>query len=103
MKKVEVPLVENIKCQRGNNQIFRRVKVFLKMHLCAGYGGESPEYACAGDSGGGFFQQNSSGRWFIKGVVSWVDSSCNSTFRNSYTVLTNIAYHRSWIDRIISN
>lgn len=75
------------------------------MHLCVGYGEESPEYACAGDSGGGFFQEErlGEGRWSVKGVVSWIDSSCNSTFHDSYTVLTNVAYHRLWIDMIIKN
>ncbi|XP_066912679.1 chymotrypsinogen B2-like [Clytia hemisphaerica] len=96
LQQVKMPLVTNQQCQKQNNKIFRRVKVHSENHICIGHGAQSPEYACAGDSGSGFFQQKK-GMWFLQGLVSWIDPSCNSTLHNTYTVLTNVAKYENWI------
>ena len=96
LQKAKMPVVDIETCKQQNNNLYRRVKVYNDMHLCIGYGSRDPKYTCAGDSGGGFFQKRFD-RWFVQGVVSWNDPSCNASMHNTYTVLTNVAQYSIWL------
>jgi len=97
LQRIVVPVTPIKICQKQNNQLYRYVKVYPHMHLCVGYnetGGN--QYACTGDSGGGFFQKRFN-RWFVQGVVSWVDPTCNASLHNTYTVTINLAHYARWL------
>lgn len=100
LQEVYVPLVSHQQCSKSNDQIYRTVKVNARKNLCVGYGAERPDYACVGDSGGGFYQATetkTNHRWYVQGLISWVDPSCRSSLNNAYTVLTCVSCFERWI------
>lgn len=96
LKAVKVPVVSHSTCSKQNDKVYRTVKVNKHFHTCAGYGRRRIEYACEGDSGGGFLQKHDSA-WYVTGIISWVDPICNSSTRDTYTVLTRISHYETWL------
>ena len=79
LREAKMPVVDYKTCAAGNINLFQ--KVDDKTMVCAGYGGNSVISGCHGDSGGPFVCQES-GRWVLRGAVSWGDHWCRggSTF-----------------------
>lgn len=64
--------------------------------ICAGYGGRSNISGCHGDSGGPLVCQNEeTGRWTLRGTVSWGDHYCKGG--PSYSVFVRISSYIDWI------
>lgn len=64
--------------------------------ICAGYGGHSNISGCHGDSGGPLVCQNEeTGRWTLRGTVSWGDHYCKGG--PTYSVFVRISSYIDWI------
>ncbi|XP_048871308.1 transmembrane protease serine 6 isoform X1 [Brienomyrus brachyistius] len=92
LQKVGVRLISEDVCNKSYGY-----RITPRM-LCAGFrdGGKD---ACQGDSGGPLVCQESSGRWFLAGVVSW-GIGCGRPYY--YGVYTRITKMTGWIKELTS-
>ena len=97
LQQVKVPIVSPSICENRNNNIFPKVHVSTSHNICAGFGKDSPEYGCSGDSGGPLLSMSDNGQWKVDGIMSWGDPSCESDSKDTYTVFTNVARYEKWI------
>lgn len=92
LQEAKMPVVDYKTCAAGNINLPQ--KVDDKTMVCAGYGGNSVVSGCHGDSGGPFVCQES-GRWVLRGAVSWGDHRCRS--RSTFSVFARISTFVDWI------
>ena len=89
----EMPIVEYNTCAKANKKLG---KVVDRWMICAGYGGDSKISGCHGDSGGPLVCEDpKSGRWSLRGTVSWGDHYCNGG--PTYSVFVRINSYVDWI------
>lgn len=62
--------------------------------LCAGHGGNSVVSGCHGDGGGPFVCEES-GRWVLRGAISWGDPWCRAG--STFSIYTRISTFVDWI------
>lgn len=94
-RRLDLPVVRNHKCF-PNDKIIRKRRIF-----CAG--SERRGYApCNGDSGSGFAIWRN-GVWFLRGLVSAAvgDPILNRCELNTFTIFTDIAHYKNWIENNI--
>lgn len=91
LQKVDVRLVSEEACIRSYGRM-----VTPRM-LCAGYRTGKKD-ACQGDSGGPLVCQETSGRWFLAGVVSWGHGCGRPDYYGVYTRITRLT---NWIKQVI--
>ncbi|XP_055856315.1 phenoloxidase-activating factor 2-like [Episyrphus balteatus] len=101
MKKIELPVVPNAKCQNDLRQT--RLGPLFKLHssfMCAG--GEIGKDTCKGNGGSPLVcpMANNPDRYYQVGVVSW-GIGCGD--KNVPGVYANIPHLRSWIDEQLAN
>lgn len=97
-KKLSENIISSDMC-RASDTIYSRVT--SPRMICAGTLGEN-KGPCSGDSGGGFVIKTGD-RWVLRGIVSggFSDNSrvtCNVTL---YSIYTDVAKFRNWIDRVM--
>ncbi|XP_036614969.1 transmembrane protease serine 6 [Trichosurus vulpecula] len=92
LQKVDVELIQQDLC----NEAYR-YQVTPRM-LCAGHR-KGKKDACQGDSGGPLVCKESSGRWFLAGLVSW-GLGCGRP--NYFGVYTRIPRVMGWIQQTLS-
>ncbi|XP_050359661.1 phenoloxidase-activating factor 2-like [Nymphalis io] len=95
MKKVEVPTINNEKCQSA----FRltRLGKFFKLHssfMCAG--GEQDEDTCQGDGGSPLVCPIGNDRYVQNGIVAW---GINCGLKDTPAAYTNVTNFRQWVDK----
>ncbi|PWA33613.1 hypothetical protein CCH79_00007574 [Gambusia affinis] len=90
LQQTSLPLLSPAQCRNywGTNRITDAM-------ICAGASGVS---SCQGDSGGPLVCE-SSGVWYLTGIVSWGTSNCNV---NTPAVYARVSYLRSWIDQTLA-
>uniref|UniRef100_A0A3B5KXE3 chymotrypsin n=1 Tax=Xiphophorus couchianus TaxID=32473 RepID=A0A3B5KXE3_9TELE len=90
LQQTSLPLLSPAQCRNywGTSRI-------TDVMICAGASGVS---SCQGDSGGPLVCE-SSGVWYLVGIVSWGTTDCNV-----YTpaVYARVSYLRSWIDQTLA-
>ena len=70
----KMPIVDYSTCAKANKNLGEVVDMSM---VCAGYGGDSKISGCHGDSGGPLVCQDiATGRWTLRGTVSWGDHYC---------------------------
>ena len=62
--------------------------------MCAG--GNKGEDACSGDSGGGLFNEISTGIWEVVGIVSYGSNRCGNGTPGIYT---RVSQYLQWIEQ----
>jgi len=89
----EMPIVDYNTCAKANEKLG---EVVDRLMVCAGYGGDSKVSGCHGDSGGPLVcQDEKTGRWTLRGTVSWGDHYCNGG--PTYSVFVRINSYVDWI------
>ena len=95
LMQAELPIVEYNTCAKANKKIG---KVVDRLMICAGYGRDSNVSGCHGDSGGPFVcEEKTTGRWTLRGTVSWGDHYCKGG--PTYSVFVRINSYVNWIKR----
>ncbi|KAL9969710.1 hypothetical protein ACROYT_G021962 [Oculina patagonica] len=92
LREAKMPVVDYKTCAEGNINL--PAKVDDETMVCAGYGGNSVVSGCHGDSGGPFVC-NESGRWVLRGAVSWGDHWCRAG--STFSVFARISTFVDWI------
>jgi len=93
LKQTEIPVAHFNICAKANKKFG---KVEDRLMICAGYGGHSNISGCHGDSGGPLVCQNEeTGRWTLRGTVSWGDHYCKGG--PTYSVFVRISSYIDWI------
>ena len=93
LQEAKMPVVDFKTCAAGNVNLYFAVD--NETMICAGYGGNSIISGCYGDSGGPFVCKES-GRWVLRGAVSWGDNQCRAG--STFTVFVRISTFVGWID-----
>lgn len=89
----KMPIVDYNTCAEGNKNLGEVVDTSM---VCAGYGGDSKISGCHGDSGGPLVcQDKNTGRWTLRGTVSWGDHYCKGG--PTYSVFVRINSYIDWI------
>ncbi|XP_055299886.1 serine protease filzig-like isoform X2 [Sitodiplosis mosellana] len=96
LQEVDVPIIENSKCQEMIHKL-GYTKMILPSTLCAGYD-EGEKDSCEGDSGGPLVVQRPDKRWELAGTVS---SGIKCAARFLPGIYMRTSYHRFWIESII--
>lgn len=82
------------------NMNTRNLGIRVTNHMiCAGKGPNDPTSGCHGDSGGPFVCRENSGRWVLRGSVSWGSGYCRSS--EAYTVFAKISSQVKWIESYV--
>ncbi|XP_055519310.1 LOW QUALITY PROTEIN: transmembrane protease serine 6 [Leucoraja erinacea] len=89
LQKVDVRLVDQSTCDEAYTDISSRM-------LCAGYA-EGEKDSCQGDSGGPLVCEETSGRWFLAGIVSFGYGCGRPDYYGVYTRVTRVV---RWIHTI---
>lgn len=92
LREAKMPVVNHTTCAAGNINLPQSVDD--ETMVCAGYGGNTVISGCHGDSGGPFVCQES-GRWVLRGAVSWGDHWCRSG--PTFSVFARISAFVDWI------
>lgn len=92
LMQVKMPIVEYNTCAQANKDLGEVVDTMM---VCAGYGGDSKLSGCHGDSGGPLVCQDETGRWTLRGTVSWGDHYCSGG--PTYSVFVRINSYIDWI------
>lgn len=93
LKQAKMPIVNFTICSKANEKLGKVVDTLM---ICAGYGGSSTISGCHGDSGGPLVCQNmKTGRWTLRGTVSWGDDNCGGG--PTYSVFVRINNYVDWI------
>jgi len=92
LQEAKIPVVSYKTCVAGNINLPQKVDNITM--VCAGYGGNAVISGCHGDSGGPFVCQES-GRWVLRGAVSWGDHWCRSG--KTFSVFARISTFVDWI------
>ncbi|NWQ61168.1 TMPS6 protease, partial [Neopipo cinnamomea] len=92
LQKVDVQLIQQNICSEAYHYMI------TPRMLCAGYY-KGKKDACQGDSGGPLACKETSGRWFLAGLVSW---GMGCTHSNHYGVYTRITQVLGWINQTMS-
>lgn len=92
LQEAKMPVVDYDTCAAGNINL--AAEVDDDTMVCAGYGGNSVVSGCHGDSGGPFVCKES-GRWVLRGAVSWGDHWCRGG--STYSVFARISRFVDWI------
>ncbi|XP_030638419.1 transmembrane protease serine 6 [Chanos chanos] len=92
LQKVDVRLVSEDACVRSYGYMI------TPRMLCAGYRSGKKD-ACQGDSGGPLVCQETAGRWFLAGVVSWGRGCGRPDYYGVYTRITKLT---DWIKELTS-
>ncbi|XP_033821739.1 transmembrane protease serine 6 [Periophthalmus magnuspinnatus] len=92
LQKVDVQLVSEEACVDSYG-----LHISPRM-LCAGYA-KGQKDSCQGDSGGPLVCQESGGRWFLAGVVSWGHGCARPGYYGVYTRLSSLSL---WVQEHIS-
>ena len=89
----EMPIVDYNTCAKGNEKLGEVVDSLM---VCAGYGRDSKVSGCHGDSGGPLVcEDKKTGRWTLRGTVSWGDHHCNGG--PTYSVFVRMNSYIDWI------
>uniref|UniRef100_A0A2C9GUK3 Peptidase S1 domain-containing protein n=1 Tax=Anopheles culicifacies TaxID=139723 RepID=A0A2C9GUK3_9DIPT len=86
-------------CQQTLRKLMHRPYLLHHSFICAET--QTPEMLpCRGDTGSPYMQEIEHGndRYYLVGLSSW---GFNCNIQRAPTVLTNVAYHREWIDEVI--
>ncbi|ETN60483.1 CLIP-domain serine protease subfamily A [Anopheles darlingi] len=100
LKKSQLTVIGAQQCQRTMRKLITPRYTLSDSFICAE--GHAPEMLpCKGDSGSPYMVSipTEQERYFVVGLSSW-GFDCN--VQDAPTVLTNVGYHREWIDQIIS-
>ncbi|XP_070617738.1 chymotrypsin-like protease CTRL-1 [Erythrolamprus reginae] len=89
LQQLVLPLVPVDECQKKHS------RPITSSMICAGGAGAS---SCHGDSGGPLVCQKDS-TWYLVGIVSWGNSSCNI---NTPAVYCRVSKFRDWIDQVVA-
>ncbi|XP_078345417.1 chymotrypsin-C-like, partial [Oculina patagonica] len=92
LQEAKMPVVDYMTCAAGNINL--PAAVDDETMVCAGYGGNSVVSGCHGDSGGPFVCKES-GRWILRGAVSWGDHRCRAG--STFSVFARISRFVDWI------
>ncbi|XP_053670909.1 phenoloxidase-activating factor 2-like [Anopheles nili] len=101
LKKTHLRHLAHETCQQTLRRLMGRRYMLSPSFLCAQ--ATDPEMLpCKGDSGSPYVMEAEHGieRYYLVGLSSW-GYDCNK--QNAPTVLTNVAYHRRWIDGVIND
>ena len=98
LQEAKMPVVDYETCAAGNINLPQKVDDLTM--VCAGYGGKSVISGCHGDSGGPFVCKES-GRWVLRGTVSWGDHRCRG--RSTFSVFARISTFVDWIQAALGN
>ncbi|XP_078093566.1 transmembrane protease serine 6 [Mustelus asterias] len=88
LQKVDVKLVDQSTCNKAYSY------TITPRMICAGYA-EGEKDSCQGDSGGPLVCQQSSGRWFLAGIVSYGYGCARPGY---YGVYTRVTRFLDWIE-----
>ena len=92
LMQAKMPIVDYNTCAKANQHLG---EVVDSMMICAGYGEDSKISGCHGDSGGPLVCSDNTGRWTLRGTVSWGDHYCNGG--PTYSVFVRINKYVDWI------
>uniref|UniRef100_A0A1Y9IW11 Peptidase S1 domain-containing protein n=1 Tax=Anopheles minimus TaxID=112268 RepID=A0A1Y9IW11_9DIPT len=101
LKKAHLRHLHHDLCQKTLHKLMGRRYLLHDSFLCAE--AQSPEMLpCRGDTGSPYVKEieNGNDRYYLMGLSSW-GYDCN--MQRMPTVLTNVAYHRNWIDEVIKS
>uniref|UniRef100_A0A240PKB9 Peptidase S1 domain-containing protein n=1 Tax=Anopheles epiroticus TaxID=199890 RepID=A0A240PKB9_9DIPT len=99
LKKAQLHHLSHEQCQQTLRKLMGRRYQLHRSFLCA-----TAQYSemlpCSGDTGSPYMTETVPGndRYYLVGLSSW-GYDCNR--QGTPTVLTNVAYHREWIDKVI--
>ncbi|KFB49750.1 AGAP011791-PA-like protein [Anopheles sinensis] len=99
LKKAHLKSISNGECQKKMLQQMSHKFQLHQSFICA-VAIDTEMLPCRGDSGSPYVVEVSGGseRYYLVGLSSW-GYDCNR--QNSPTVMTNVAYHRDWIDKVV--
>ncbi|EDO48368.1 predicted protein [Nematostella vectensis] len=97
LQQAEMPIASHKDCSAANSRL---VPVHEESMLCAGHATTGVHVSgCQGDSGGPFVCEES-GRWVLRGAVSWGNPRCLA--ENFYTVFARMSSYVNWINSKMS-
>lgn len=102
LKKSHLLVRDGPHCQRTLRKLITPRYTLADSFICAeGAAPDEEMLPCKGDSGSPYMVSipQEQERYYVVGLSSW-GFDCN--VQDAPTVLTNVGYHREWIDRIIS-
>ncbi|KFB49749.1 AGAP011791-PA-like protein [Anopheles sinensis] len=99
LKKAHLKSISNGECQNKMRKLMSRRFQLHQSFICA-EAIDTEMLPCRGDSGSPYVVEVSGGsdRYYLVGLSSW-GYDCNR--QNTPTVMTNVAYHRDWIDKVV--
>ncbi|XP_050079555.1 LOW QUALITY PROTEIN: uncharacterized protein LOC126567373 [Anopheles maculipalpis] len=99
LKKAHLRHLPHDLCQQTLRKLMSRKYHLHHSFLCA-EAQTTEMLPCRGDTGSPYIMETSHGseRYYLVGLSSW-GYDCNK--QSAPTVLTNVAYHREWIDKVI--
>ena len=94
LQQAMLPVVSHSECDQRNSIM---LQVDENSMLCAGSGVANQAGGCQGDSGGPFVCEES-GKWVLRGAVSWGHYMCET---DHYSVFSRVSSFRDWIENKI--
>ena len=96
LQQAVLPVVSHAQCSQRNGRILPIEDTSM---VCAGSGLANRAGGCQGDSGGPLVCRES-GKWVLRGAVSWGNSVCRTDY---YTVFARVSNYINWISQSIQN